>query len=159
MIGFVNIRNQDDTILEAKWDILVECTIKMKCIDNGQRGFVTRHQRPVPYLMNPFLGWKDSEIGGNQLHPNSNMKNTVYNKRAMTRRLNVTVLKTMIEDPKYKEHLKKTDSGKELLKALKKDVDEAEKAYKAWASKFKKHKHIHHQEMQNLYAELSKALN
>lgn len=159
MIGFVNIRNQDDSILEAKWDIMVECMIKIKCIDNGQRGFVTRLSRPVPYLMNPFLGWKNDEIGANQLHPNINMKNTTYNKRAMTRRLNVTVLQNMIKDSKYKEFLSKTDEGKELLKKLKSDVQYAEAAYKTWAAKFKKHKHVHHSEMQALYASLSKALN
>lgn len=154
MIGFVNVRNQDDTILEAKWDILVECNITLTCIDNGQRGFVTRMQRAVPYLMNPFLTWKDTETGSNRLHANSNMKNTAYNKRAMTRQLNISSLKRLIRDEKFKEFLNKTDEGKELLKSILDNSEASAKKYEEWSAHFKKHKHVLHEKVMNDYKDI-----
>lgn len=59
MIGIVNIRNLAEgslvnSVLEARWDIMVKCSIKIKCGDNVQTGYINRVVDNVPFQLNPF---------------------------------------------------------------------------------------------------------
>lgn len=68
MIGMVNIRNlaegssDPNTILEGRWDIMVKTKIKISCIDNATRGYINRVPQNVPFVYNPFLRLRDTEV-------------------------------------------------------------------------------------------------
>lgn len=142
MIGFVNIRNEDDSLLTAKWDILIKCSIELDVIDNGQRGFISRHSGPVPYIMDPFLSWQNDSYTNN-LHPSMTMLNTVYNKRASQRRVNTRYLKTL--DKKFIQKLKETEEGKKLIEEIETELKEEIKEAKILKNKLAKHKHPSHE--------------
>lgn len=83
MIGFVNVRNEDDSLLHAKWEILVKCHIKIMCTDNGQRGFINHVRSPVPFAWDPLVQYSSETENSTRLIPNWNVKNNLYGKRAM----------------------------------------------------------------------------
>lgn len=130
LIGLVNIRNQDDSLLEAKWDILVQCEIEIECIDNGQRGFINRIRSPVPYAMNPFLQQSDySQV--EQLIPNMNLKNVLYGKGCHKREVtaNITLSKEVIDKLKENDTKNKTKKVEKLKKRIQSHLENAIKHY------------------------------
>lgn len=143
MIGFVNIRNEDDSLLTAKWDILVKCSIELNVIDNGQRGFISRTALPTPYVMDPFLTWQN-DLYTNTLEPSGELLNTVYNKRASKRQNNAALIQSW--DKNYVKKLKENESAKQVLEQTQEELKEALKEAKALKNKLSKHKHPSHDE-------------
>lgn len=141
MIGFVNIRNEDDSLLTAKWDILVKCHIELNVIDNGQRGFVSRMAQPTPYLMDPFLTWQN-DMYTNSLEPSYDLLNTVYNKRGARRRNTTAIVKTWTKE--FVANLKKTEEGKKFVKTLTEELQEQMKGAETMKRQLQKHKHPSH---------------
>lgn len=141
LLGFVNVRNKDDTILEANWDIMVKCFIKLKCVDNGQRGFVSRYKRPSPYVMNPFIRWQNTDVGTAMLTPSGKIKSGVYGKRTLRQIPSV--------GPTSKEMITKlneTAEGKEQASQLKQIITKELNHLKKLKER-NKHPHAKHDEM------------
>lgn len=140
MLGFVNVRNKDDTILEANWDIMVKCFIRIKVVDNAQPGFISRVSVPNPYIMNPLLTWQNENIGNQTLMPSSSIKTSIYGKRTMMR--TNTPLRITDEE---KSELNRTNEGKAKLKRIKNDLETEIKYLK----KLKSDQGHHHHSVQN----------
>lgn len=136
LIGFVNIRNEDDSLLQAKWDIVIETEIKIAVVDNGQRGFINRIRNPVPYVNDPFLQFSAPNFGNLKLYPRPTMKNVTYNKHVMFRRINLRIFSKDVVD-KLKE-LDKTEN-KTFIAQIKKDLEDYIKELKESGSKLAKH--------------------
>lgn len=92
LIGFVNVRNLADdgssgqgTMLEAKWDIIIKCRIRVRCHDNVQRGYINRQVENVPFAYNPFftLG---QELTQAKFLPSRNIATGVHGKRTLNLR-------------------------------------------------------------------------
>lgn len=66
MVGFVNIRNADNSLLEGKWDIMVRCHIKLK-VGEACMGFINRTLCPPPFYMNPYIQYGSAPTG--VMHP------------------------------------------------------------------------------------------
>lgn len=136
LIGMVNIRNLAEgntvnSVLEARWDVMVKCRIKIKCGDNVQPGYINRVVDNVPFQINPFTFLVQGETLGHW-NTDQEMATGLYNKRIMQNYLPSSVLneiKINIERIKNKEI----------------DIDTVIKPYKDQLDKTSKHK-VHHPE-------------
>nr|QVW56810.1 MAG: VP [Tarsiger cyanurus parvoviridae sp.] len=136
MIGIVNIRNLAEgstvnSVLEARWDIMVKCSVKVKCGDNVQRGYINRVVENVPFAMNPFtyLAYGETLV---HLSALGSQTSGLYGKLVMGPHLSITARQEIAVNTKKIQDKEKTVNQviipyKELLdQALKHKVSNPE---------------------------------
>lgn len=128
MIGIVNIRNLAEgstvnSVLEARWDIMVKCSIKIKCGDNVQRGYINRVVDNVPFARNPFTCLAFNNSGLLFLSPVANQTSGLYGKPVVGPHISVTEFRQIAINTKKVENKEK--SIEQVIKPYKDLLDQA----------------------------------